>query len=1142
MHTTTVNTTTLKIFAYDWRVRQVQNVKNYVTRNGEEREYTQYELQMSMFGVTDSGDMACVMMNNVKTSVTLEFPDSFDWSSTNFTRVKDTLRTALFCESDKADGNFTLVTKTPLYGANKPKQFLLIRFSSNVGKYAFIKRVNGTGDDRTGAAHRKHFAPLKFPCNVTGDQVKIHGVDVPVELQILEALNIPPCGWVQTDRACEVTPNSKRYAKQYRVHVSTFRAATDMGTTIPKLQTMAWDIEAKINDMKTPGAHPDDQIYMISVAVSDGTDYLLTLGPDGTEEDMCFDDKCIIRVYNCEQKLLLGFSELCRSLPVVARIGWNSFRFDCKVLTNRAGILNCPQTILDLGKMPPGEIVTGSGRPYDGKFDAHEPVHIDTHGVMCLDAMEMFKATYPKLPKFSLQYVAETFLGEGKDPITLSDLNKCHSELSLNTPAANEHRRLVGKYCVRDSRLTLNTVYRCDHLTSLFEMAAITRTPPAVVHHQKKQRLAYNLMHSECVKNNVAFQDNINNNRAGALYKYRMSSSDTEDANGGDAEAAATSYTGAYVRDPTPGLYKNVGSLDVNSMYPTLMIAYNLCYTTVVDHDKSTEFNDEEDFEFVQWEDHVGCEHDPIVVEYKRLSELYSKSSKQSPEEEKRESGVYSIFFPRTRASKRKIDIDGECSTVHNSSLSVNEQKDRIRLDTLSRRIASIGGAHRMCREQRYKILKRQVRPGILPCLVDKLLLARKNVRAQMKNVVSGDDGVLSLLNQRQLAYKITANSVYGTTGVSNGLLPCQNVAKVTTAQGRKTILQSIDIVEGRGLDVIYSDTDSVYIQLGEGVENPWEFLRVLADDITSQLRRPMRIESEDEIYERVLFVAKKSYICRKLNKDGSVCRKLDYHGGIAVRRDYSNFVKGVFSKAVETIFKDYTIESIMESMATSPRSSCLQVKKQYYASIDRVKCVVFDACLALMRLTINTRDLTQTSEIKSIGDGVTLRQCCKKNAAGRLVTSWKLGNYTVKIHPDHHAIICGESICDADYLRGHYKSQLPAPVQLYYKMIDRCRPLVEGGRIEYLMVRKFSSNNTKSSASDIEEINYYNDNCHRIKINKQHYINQLIKPVNKVMECVWKRSDIIYDAVKPFLVYSKVVEEYKLRYTRPILLCSNDK
>lgn len=64
--------------------------------------------------------------------------------------------------------------------------------------------------------------------------------------------------------------------------------------------------------------------------------------------------------------------------------------------------------------------------------------------------------------------------------------------------------------------------------------------------------------------------------------------------------------------------------------------------------------------------------------------------------------------------------------------------------------------------------------PGVLPALLDDLAKFRKAAKKDMARAkADGDAWTEALANGRQLAYKITMNSVYGFAGATKGMLPC---------------------------------------------------------------------------------------------------------------------------------------------------------------------------------------------------------------------------------------------------------------------------------------------------------------------------------------------------------------------------------
>lgn len=79
-------------------------------------------------------------------------------------------------------------------------------------------------------------------------------------------------------------------------------------------------------------------------------------------------------------------------------------------------------------------------------------------------------------------------------------------------------------------------------------------------------------------------------------------------------------------------------------------------------------------------------------------------------------------------------------------------------------------------------------------------------------------------MDGRQLALKISANSVYGFTGAQVGQLPCLAISSSVTAYGRQMIeLTKAKVIEKYcrenkyefDSDVIYGDTDSVMVKFG---------------------------------------------------------------------------------------------------------------------------------------------------------------------------------------------------------------------------------------------------------------------------------------------------------------------------------------
>lgn len=105
-----------------------------------------------------------------------------------------------------------------------------------------------------------------------------------------------------------------------------------------------------------------------------------------------------------------------------------------------------------------------------------------------------------------------------------------------------------------------------------------------------------------------------------------------------------------------------------------------------------------------------------------------------------------------------------------------------------------------LCGSHRYVFKKEPL--GVIPSLLKNLLNQRSETKKQMKSVkkeCSDKDAAetrLTVLDKRQLAYKLSANSMYGAMGVKKGYLPFMPGAMSTTAMGRASIQKAAEFVK----------------------------------------------------------------------------------------------------------------------------------------------------------------------------------------------------------------------------------------------------------------------------------------------------------------------------------------------------------
>ena len=99
---------------------------------------------------------------------------------------------------------------------------------------------------------------------------------------------------------------------------------------------------------------------------------------------------------------------------------------------------------------------------------------------------------------------------------------------------------------------------------------------------------------------------------------------------------------------------------------------------------------------------------------------------------------------------------------------------------------------------------------AVLPTLLKTLISRRTVVKRQLKK--EEDPIKKRLLHNKQLALKLTANSMYGCLGFKNSRFYAAPIAALVTQTGREILQNTCDMTNGMGYEVIYGDTDSIMV------------------------------------------------------------------------------------------------------------------------------------------------------------------------------------------------------------------------------------------------------------------------------------------------------------------------------------------
>jgi DNA polymerase delta subunit 1 len=254
-----------------------------------------------------------------------------------------------------------------------------------------------------------------------------------------------------------------------------------------------------------------------------------------------------------------------------------------------------------------------------------------------------------------------------------------------------------------------------------------------------------------------------------------------------------------------------------------------------------------------------------------------------------------------------------------------------------------------------------QSQQGLVPRILQKLLKARKTTRLKMeweevtdpatgatytgsvwvegsKLTVTAPDGTKTslpaesprsplfnsfqkaILDGLQLAYKITANSLYGQVGARTSPIYLKELAACTTAVGRSMIMKAKAFIETNYPDakIIYGDTDSVFVKFNtaglEGLaarERAWQLAEEASSRFKKGIKHPHNLEV-DKVFHPFILLSKKRYVGNKYEGDMNKFKQTSM-GIVLKRRDNANIVKKVYGGVIDIILNNQDIQGSIE-------------------------------------------------------------------------------------------------------------------------------------------------------------------------------------------------------------------------------------
>lgn len=269
--------------------------------------------------------------------------------------------------------------------------------------------------------------------------------------------------------------------------------------------------------------------------------------------DTCADIPGVdVRSFKTEEELLMAWSKFFRQVDPDFYTGYNTAGFDMEYLLDRAEHLGLAKFAY-LGRMRRWKTEIKSKTMSSKAYGTRENRLATANGRIDFDILRVMRRDY-KLRKYTLNAVSAHFLGEQKEDVSYKIITSLHNKDEYT-------RRRLAVYCMKDAILPLRLMNKLMIMINYIEMARVTGVPFPYLLNRGQQIRGLSKMMREIKP---------------LVYVIPVYESKEQ---GGDVM-----YEGATVLKPIKGYYETpVATLDFSSLYPSIMIAHNLCYTTLVD-------------------------------------------------------------------------------------------------------------------------------------------------------------------------------------------------------------------------------------------------------------------------------------------------------------------------------------------------------------------------------------------------------------------------------------------------------------------------------------------------------------------------------------------------------------------------------
>ena len=531
----------------------------------------EYDLEYKIyaFGVTDKDKSICVEINDFTPYFYAKIPDHLQktWSDMKTEQVRLYIRSKLYKFKNSLK-KVSVVEKKDIDGFTNEEHFKFLKISVASEKaFTKCKYILAPGKMR----------PPVFIQNVSQRNIefKLYEANIEPFIRFCHIQNVKTSGW------CELKKYSEQDNSRCQIDISCkWTDIKQIDITNPaKIYILSFDIESysERGYKAQKNIFPDPELKNDIITQIGNT---LHIYGTNIKEEYCFTinspiDKYVeeqngihIIICDTEKELLQQWIKFIRKLDPDIITGYNINSFDWNYIYTRCQLLGISLDIEYLTRLNdyPAKFVTE--KLVTNAYGENIFKYIKAPGLLNSDLYTIIKRE-KKLPSYKLDLVAKEYIGDQKDDLKALDL------FNMAIGTAKEIGTVVH-YCVKDCTLVIDLILKLCIITNNIAMANVTWVPIEYIE-SKGQQIK---VHSQLV-----YEARLNDYLVPTI-PYKNSSELENDEK----------FTGATVQEAEPGAhFEPVAGLDFASLYPSIMIANNYSYETIV---KGSKYDNIDDIEY----------------------------------------------------------------------------------------------------------------------------------------------------------------------------------------------------------------------------------------------------------------------------------------------------------------------------------------------------------------------------------------------------------------------------------------------------------------------------------------------------------------------------------------------------------------